>query len=86
VFLVTDKKADEYGNVQVRMIPPYNVDTKPGDGAATHEDRYKRVNEGWSKFTPAGEVKLTITNPPAADVFVEGEYYLATFEPYKPNG
>jgi hypothetical protein len=34
-------------------------------------------NKQWSKWTPSGELKMTITNPSAYDQFkVNGEYYL----------
>ncbi len=34
-------------------------------------------NEGWSKWTPSGEVRMNITNPALLDAFVVGkDYYL----------
>lgn len=38
-------------------------------------------NEAWSKFTPHGELTITITNPAAQGRFVPGEDYVLTFEP-----
>lgn len=38
-------------------------------------------NEGWSKFTPSGELMITISNPEAQGKFEPGASYLLTFEP-----
>ena len=32
-------------------------------------------NEGWSKWTPAGELTMNITNPAAFEQFKEGRSY-----------
>lgn len=37
------------------------------------------ANKQWSKYTPTGEVKLSITNMEAADAFVVGGHYQAEF-------
>ena len=37
-------------------------------------------NESWAKYTPGGEVKLTITNPAAYEQFRPGVEYLLSFE------
>ena len=37
-------------------------------------------NAEWAKATPAGMIRLTITNPPAAEQFVEGKAFTVTFE------
>lgn len=37
------------------------------------------ANQTWSKYTPTGEVKLSITNMAAADAFVVGAIYHAEF-------
>lgn len=35
------------------------------------------ANKEWSKYTPSGELKMTITNPAASDQFkVNKDYYL----------
>jgi len=49
----------------VRLTPVY------GDG---------KENKEWSKWTPAGYVELTITNPAAFDQFEVGADYLVNFE------
>jgi hypothetical protein len=36
-------------------------------------------NADWSKYTPAGEIKLTITNPEASAQFEAGDYWYLTF-------
>ncbi|HYD87125.1 MAG TPA: hypothetical protein VEA80_06610 [Vitreimonas sp.] len=50
--------------VDVRLVPTYD-ETGP--------------NKTWSKWTPAGEVKMTITNDAAADAFEVGVDYRLTF-------
>lgn len=37
-------------------------------------------NVDWSKWTPAGSIKLQITNPAAVEQFVEGKRYYVVFE------
>lgn len=39
------------------------------------------ANSQWSKYTPSGELQMTITNPEAYNQFVLGKAYLLTFEP-----
>jgi hypothetical protein len=53
-------------HVEVRLAPVY------GNG----ED-----NKSWSKWTPAGELKMTITNPSAAEQFDIGKTYYLDFTP-----
>ena len=38
-------------------------------------------NKPWSKFTPQGEIKMTITNPSALTAFELGKAYLVDFTP-----
>lgn len=38
------------------------------------------MNKDWSKYTPCGEIKLTITNPAAIEEFDIGGVYKTTFE------
>ncbi|MCS0459520.1 hypothetical protein [Rhizobium favelukesii] len=37
-------------------------------------------NEDWSKYTPHGELAMTITNPAAIEQFEPGAVYRVTFE------
>lgn len=37
-------------------------------------------NESWSKYTPSGEINMSITNMDAVDQFDLGKEYLVTFE------
>lgn len=37
-------------------------------------------NHSYSKYTPSGEITLSITNPAAFEQFVVGEIYDVTFE------
>lgn len=41
------------------------------------------ANKDWSKYTPTGEIRMTITNPGAIDQFELGGVYKLTFEPMK---
>lgn len=38
-------------------------------------------NKAWSKWTPSGQLKMTITNPNVFDAFEEGKSVYLTFEP-----
>lgn len=36
-------------------------------------------NEEWSKWTPSGEIRMTITNPSAAEEFKPGKVFFVDF-------
>jgi hypothetical protein len=40
-----------------------------------------KANREWSKWTPSGELRLTITNPDAYNQFVIGKTYWVDFSP-----
>ena len=40
-----------------------------------------QVNETWAKYTPSGEIKMTITNPEAIAAFDVGRAYFVDFTP-----
>jgi hypothetical protein len=42
---------------------------------------YDDANKDWSKWTPQGEIKMTITNPAALDAFELGGQYFVDFTP-----
>jgi hypothetical protein len=48
----------------------------------THED--DDPNKSFSKYTPAGELKLSITNPEAFEQFAVGATYDVDFSLHKP--
>lgn len=50
------------------MAPVYGSDAKP-------------ANKDWSKYTPQGELKMTITNPGAIEQFELGKEYYLDFTP-----
>ncbi|KAA0686021.1 hypothetical protein DTW90_34615 [Neorhizobium sp. P12A] len=52
--------------VTIRMIPVWEHDG---------------VNKAWSKATPSGELKISITNPAAIDKFDLGKEYFLDFTP-----
>jgi hypothetical protein len=53
------------------------VELSPGTGPG---------NEEWSKYTPAGKLEMTITNPDAISQFKVGEYYFVDFTPAPAAG
>lgn len=40
-------------------------------------------NKSWSKWTPSGQLQMTITNPAVFGAFVEGEEYYLDFSPVR---
>ena len=60
--------ASETPQVEVTLQPVFA--TEDGD-----------ANANWSKYTPSGELRLTITNPTASDAFVVGKAYFVDFTP-----
>lgn len=40
-------------------------------------------NGSWSKWTPSGDLSISITNPAAHGKFVDGEEYFLDFTPAK---
>ena len=52
------------------------VTLQPVYGGADDE-----ANREWSKWTPSGEIRLTITNPLAYEQFVLGKAYFVDFSP-----
>lgn len=49
----------------------------PADGEIPENERYH-------KYTPSGELKITVDNPPAQEQFALGEYYYLDFTPCPP--
>lgn len=41
------------------------------------------ANKEWSKWTPNGQITMTITNPAAAELFELGKEYFVDFTPAK---
>jgi hypothetical protein len=60
------------------------IPTSDGDRACQIQMRPdygdSEENKSWSKYTPCGQIDLTITNPAAIDALELGEEYLITFE------
>jgi hypothetical protein len=48
---------------------------------AVYSDDPASPNHSWSKWTPAGQVQMTITNPAAFEQFVQGKEYYLDFTP-----
>jgi hypothetical protein len=43
-------------------------------------------NESWSKYTPSGNIEMTINNPVALAAFVIGQSYFVDFTPAEVPG
>ena len=39
------------------------------------------LNKSWAKYTPGGQIEMTINNPEAFEQFRVGEYFLVDFTP-----
>lgn len=59
----------------------YGVDGKVDSGEVKLSAVMGPGNEGWTKFTPNGQVTLSITNPAAFELFIPGKNYYVTFDP-----
>ena len=72
-FFVEDiRHSDVPGTEQYASITMRPVFGSYGDG---------KVNESWSKYTPSGQLQITITNPAAIDAFEKGKAYYLDFTP-----
>ena len=61
------------------------------DGSSCHVEITLRAvggpdNEQWSKWTPYGEIKMTVTNPVAAAAFRPGSEHFLDFSPVPAGG
>ncbi|QOF71493.1 hypothetical protein IG197_27775 [Aminobacter sp. SR38] len=57
-----------------------NVEVKLAAAFGSYLKGLPEGNGDWSKWTPSGELSLTITNPAAVAQFEIGEVYSLTFE------
>ncbi|NTI01889.1 hypothetical protein G6K88_07630 [Agrobacterium rhizogenes] len=57
-----------------------NVEVKLGAAFGTNLQGLPEGNGDWSKWTPAGDIAMTITNPAAIDQFEIGAVYQLTFD------
>lgn len=57
-----------------------NVEIKMGAAFGTYLKGLPEGNKDWSKWTPSGELSITVTNPTAIAQFEIGEVYEMTFE------
>jgi hypothetical protein len=72
-FFVEDiRHSDIPGTEQYASITMRPVFGTYGDG---------EVNKTWSKYTPSGQLQITITNPAAIDAFEKGKAYYLDFTP-----
>ena len=57
-----------------------NVQIKLSAAFGTYLKGLPEGNRDWSKYTPSGDLSITITNPAAIEQFELGEVYSLTFE------
>jgi len=57
-----------------------NVEIKMGAAFGTYLKGLPEGNGDWSKWTPSGDLSITITNPDAIEQFEIGEVYRLTFD------
>ena len=57
-----------------------NVEVKLAAAFGSYLNGLPEGNSDWSKWTPAGELSMTITNPAAVDQFDIGSVYRLTFD------
>ncbi len=57
-----------------------NVEVKMGAAFGSYLKGLPEGNRDWSKYTPSGDLAMTITNPAAIEQFEIGEVYLLTFD------
>lgn len=57
-----------------------NVEVKLGAAFGTYLQGLPEGNGDWSKWTPQGDISMTITNPAAIEQFEIGAVYKLTFE------
>lgn len=57
-----------------------NVEVKMGAAFGTYLKGLPEGNGDWSKWTPSGDLSITITNPAAIEQFEVGGVYSLTFD------
>ena len=57
-----------------------NVEVKMGAAFGSYLKGLPEGNGDWSKYTPSGDLSITVTNPSAIEQFEIGEVYELTFE------
>lgn len=58
----------------------HHHDTQRQCDIALKPDYSGEDNKSWSKYTPNGAIRLSVTNPDAIDALELGAQYLITFE------
>lgn len=57
-----------------------NVEVKMGAAFGSYLKGLPEGNGDWSKYTPSGDLSITITNPAAIEQFEVGEVYELRFD------
>lgn len=65
--------------VEITLTPSTDVDNDSPVAALRFMAARGKDNESWSKWTPSGELRMTITNPAAAAAFELGQHYYLDF-------
>lgn len=66
----------EFNSVNGEEITQVEVTLQPVFGQGDED-----ANSQWSRWTPSGELRLTITNPEAYNQFQRGKTYYVDFSP-----
>lgn len=64
---------DQYAHIVMRPV------------FGTYGDGDDEANKTWSKYTPSGQLNMTITNPAAIEAFDKGKAYWIDITPVKPE-
>ncbi|MET3900344.1 hypothetical protein ABIB57_004310 [Devosia sp. UYZn731] len=68
-------------NHQATLSPGHvNVQVKLAAAFGNYLQGLPEGNKDWSKYTPTGELSMTITKPSAIEQFEVGEIYALTFD------
>lgn len=51
-----------------------------------YSDKEGSVNKQWSKWTPSGELKFLVSNPPAIGRLLPGQYFFVDLVPTDKDG
>ena len=67
------------GSVKAKFTVQSVTDFGNGQKNVSFRAAMSDGNTDWSKYTPSGQMEMTITNPPAAAFFEPGESYFLSF-------
>lgn len=71
---------NEINHRATNQVEAVNVEVKLAAAFGGYLQGLPEGNGDWSKWTPSGEISMTITNPAAIEQFEIGGVYRLTFE------